>query len=69
MRAEIDENGKLTVTAETPTERFALSQWWEDFNGLKKYTFAVVTVDDEYPRPSTRLGMATSVISAPHWKE
>lgn len=27
MKAEIDEKGVLTVTAETPLERYALKQW------------------------------------------
>ena len=31
MKAEIDENGKLSVIPETSIESFALAQWWIDY--------------------------------------
>ena len=31
MKAEIDENGKLSVTPETSLESFALARWWDDY--------------------------------------
>lgn len=31
MRADIDENGKLSVIPETQVETFALRVWWEDY--------------------------------------
>lgn len=33
MKATINENGVLTVEAETPVERYALMQWWRCFPG------------------------------------
>ena len=32
MKADIDENGMLTITPETPTESYALDQWWIDYS-------------------------------------
>lgn len=31
MRAEIDENGRLSVIPESSLESFALRVWWEDY--------------------------------------
>jgi len=31
MKAEIDENGKLSVIPETRIESFALARWWTDY--------------------------------------
>ena len=31
MRAEINENGQLTVIPESSVEAFALRVWWEDY--------------------------------------
>ena len=31
MRAQIDEDGKLSITPETPTEHYALAQWWKEY--------------------------------------
>jgi hypothetical protein len=32
MKVELDENGMLFVTPETPTEAFALQHWWSCFS-------------------------------------
>lgn len=32
MKANINENGKLSVIAETPLESFALARWFEDWS-------------------------------------
>lgn len=31
MKVEINVNGLLSLTAETPTEAYALRKWWKDF--------------------------------------
>lgn len=36
MKAEIDENGKLSVIPETGFEQFALQQWWDDYTAAVK---------------------------------
>lgn len=33
MKAEMDEHGKITISAETPVESFALRQWSSDAVG------------------------------------
>ena len=37
MKAEIDESGKLSVTAETSLESFALARWWDDYAAQDSY--------------------------------
>lgn len=32
MKVSINEDGKMTVTAECPTEAYALRQWWYSFD-------------------------------------
>lgn len=50
MRAEINENGQLSVIPETPIESFALRMWWEDYmrgppsNASDKQIFATLHV-------------------------
>ena len=33
MKAEINGEGCLTITAENPNEEFALRMWWKQFTG------------------------------------
>ena len=32
MKVDIDASGTLTITAVTDIERYALSQWWANYN-------------------------------------
>lgn len=47
MKANIDENGTLTVVAETFVESFALKVWFEDFNKSdpRKYAIRILTLE------------------------
>jgi hypothetical protein len=33
MKVDIDAEGCLTITATTDMERYALNQWWSNYNG------------------------------------
>jgi hypothetical protein len=48
MRADIDENGKLIVTAESGVESFALKTWFA-MNSEGKAAIQVVTYSDATP--------------------
>ena len=47
MKVEIDENGELTITPETPLESYALSKWCEDNTVTGKIIIKKEMVTDE----------------------
>lgn len=49
MKSTINENGVLIVEAETPTERYALMQWWRCFPQPSSEDF------ENAPRPRSSL--------------
>lgn len=49
MKSTINENGVLIVEAETPTERYALMQWWHCFMQASSDDF------ENVPRPRSSI--------------
>lgn len=45
MKVTIDKSGKLTITAETQLEDFALMKWYDDYFNQKTAVLAVQTTD------------------------
>jgi hypothetical protein len=53
MKASINEEGLLSIYAETPTERYALKQWWRNFQQGDNESGIAALFNEYAPAPTS----------------